>query len=228
MAKLNTRNFPEQKSLTKTDVVIVLGDFGLLWTETPDKEEIWWTRNLAERRFTTLFLDGNHENFVRLASLPEEERFGAPVGVVREGIFHLKRGYLYTVGEMRLFVMGGAASTDKECRVAYESWWPEEIPSEIEMQRAMNTITNCGGSVDYVLTHTCPGRIAPQVSNKVRERYGGNPSPAAYTQDPTCSFLDRVDKTLDFKAWHFGHFHIDAVFGGKYACHYENPPQQIA
>ena len=31
ISKLNSKNFPEGKNLTKDDYVIVLGDFGLLW-----------------------------------------------------------------------------------------------------------------------------------------------------------------------------------------------------
>lgn len=29
--RLNTRNFPQQKQMTKQDYVIVAGDFGLIW-----------------------------------------------------------------------------------------------------------------------------------------------------------------------------------------------------
>ena len=30
ISKLNTRNFPEQKIMTKQDYVVILGDFGLV------------------------------------------------------------------------------------------------------------------------------------------------------------------------------------------------------
>ncbi|WP_225683740.1 hypothetical protein [Paenibacillus polymyxa] len=36
--RLNTRNFPQQKEMTKKDYVIIVGDFGLLWNG--DKEEV--------------------------------------------------------------------------------------------------------------------------------------------------------------------------------------------
>jgi len=71
--KLNSRNFPKGKSLTKDDVVIVLGDFGLLWNNIPDKEELWWTNWLNSQPWTTLFVDGNHENFYRLNQLPQRQ-----------------------------------------------------------------------------------------------------------------------------------------------------------
>ena len=228
VAKLNTRNFPEQKNLSEEDVVIILGDFGLLWGDAPDKEEIWWTQNMTQRRFTTLFLDGNHENHHRLGELEQCQKFGGPVGIVNEKIFHLRRGNIYTIGDVRLFVMGGAASTDKEHRVAHETWWPEEIPSAQEEQHALDAVARSGGSVDYVLTHTCPARIAQDVSNEALKIYGASTSSASKVDDPTTQFLDKVEQSLDFKEWHFGHFHLDAVFDEKYFCHYQEPPQQLA
>lgn len=57
--KLNTINFPEQKTMTKNDYVIILGDFGLIWNGS--KEEEYWLNWLNNKNFTTLFIDGNHE-----------------------------------------------------------------------------------------------------------------------------------------------------------------------
>ena len=33
ISKLNTKNFPEQKNLTRNDYIIIIGDFGLYWHE---------------------------------------------------------------------------------------------------------------------------------------------------------------------------------------------------
>ena len=78
--KLNTRNFPLQKQLTKNDYVIVLGDFGVLFDSQDlgnaipsnpsdtcwSAEELYWLNWYDEKPFTTLWLDGNHENFDRI------------------------------------------------------------------------------------------------------------------------------------------------------------------
>lgn len=69
--KLNKRNFPIQDELTKEDYLIIVGDFGLVWHDT--KEEQYWTKWLSTRNFTTLFIDGNHENFDRLDAYPVEK-----------------------------------------------------------------------------------------------------------------------------------------------------------
>ncbi|MCI5599128.1 MAG: metallophosphatase, partial [Ruminococcus sp.] len=34
ISKLNTKNFPEQKELTKSDYVIICGDFGMVWNNS--------------------------------------------------------------------------------------------------------------------------------------------------------------------------------------------------
>lgn len=71
ISKLNTTNFPEQRNMTKDDYVIILGDFGLIWKSEQDGEELYWTKWLNEKNFTTLFLDGNHENHDILNKYPE-------------------------------------------------------------------------------------------------------------------------------------------------------------
>ncbi len=69
--RFNTENFPEQKEMTKDDYVIICGDFGGVWDkDVSGKEEAWWLNWLEKKPFTTLFVDGNHENFDRLYSYP--------------------------------------------------------------------------------------------------------------------------------------------------------------
>ena len=67
--RFNTENFPEQKTMTKDDYVIICGDFGF-WSE--DREQRWWRNWLEAKPFTTLWVDGNHENYDLLAPVPAE------------------------------------------------------------------------------------------------------------------------------------------------------------
>ena len=74
-AKLNTRQFKEQKNLTKDDYVIVLGDFGVLWNSytkyCPDrlsKRDLNFINWYENKNFTTLWIDGNHDNHIALLS----------------------------------------------------------------------------------------------------------------------------------------------------------------
>lgn len=52
--------------MTKDDYVIICGDFGGLWTfeeeSSREKDVLDWLNN---KNFTTLFVDGNHENYTR-------------------------------------------------------------------------------------------------------------------------------------------------------------------
>ena len=89
ISKLNTKNFPDQKQMTRSDYVIVLGDFGLLWHE--DKEYRHWLKWLSEKPFTLLWIDGNHENHDWIQSLSVEHWHGGKVHRIADNLFHLMR-----------------------------------------------------------------------------------------------------------------------------------------
>ena len=59
--RFNTEIFPEQIGMDKEDYVIICGDAGITWAD--DKEMRYWQKWLNDKPFTTLFVDGNHENF---------------------------------------------------------------------------------------------------------------------------------------------------------------------
>lgn len=132
--KLNAYNFPVQKDLSRDDYVIICGDFGFVWAN--DKEDMWWQKWLADKPFTTLFCDGNHENHDLLAQYPVSEWNGGKVHFVQPNVIHLMRGQVYDIAGKKFFVMGGAASHDKELRKEGESWWPNEMPSDEEYAEA--------------------------------------------------------------------------------------------
>ena len=109
--KLNTRNFPEQKTMTKDDFVIICGDFGGVWDDS--KEDRYWLKWLNEKKFTTLFVDGNHENFDLLYQYEIVDFMGGKARQIMPSVFHLMRGEIYEIAGKKLFTMGGAASHDK-------------------------------------------------------------------------------------------------------------------
>ena len=102
--------FPLQKNMGREDYVIVTGDFGGLWDGSPKDQ--YWLDWLEEKPFTTLFVDGNHENFDLLKALPERRWNDGRVHVVREHVLHLMRGQVFTFGGLTWFTMGGASSHD--------------------------------------------------------------------------------------------------------------------
>ena len=113
--KLTASQWPEGCKLTKDDVLIIAGDFGLVFYPYKDDTEEYWLDWLDACPWTTLFIDGNHENFDRLYSeYPCEERYGGPVGIIRPSVLHLRqRGHVYAIAGKRFWCFGGATSIDK-------------------------------------------------------------------------------------------------------------------
>ena len=97
--RFNTGNFPEQKEMTKDDYVIICGDFGGVWNKDGEsKMETSALDWLDGKAFTTLFVDGNHENFDRLYAYPVEMWHGGKAHKIRPSVIHLMRILSYYFG----------------------------------------------------------------------------------------------------------------------------------
>jgi predicted phosphodiesterase len=200
--KLGHDKFPEGSELTRLDYVIILGDYGLIWDDSPEFE--YWSKWLDNKPWTTLFIDGNHENFDKLYKLPITEKFGCPVGVHMGNIFHLKRGYVYHINDLKFFVMGGASSVDKHSRSEHIDWWKEELPNYSETDKGLQSLEEHNWKVDYVLTHTCPSTVASHFVKNVKP-------------DNFTNYLNFISETLNYNHWYFGHFHEDKTVD-KFSC----------
>ncbi len=206
ISKLNTKNFPQQKDLTKQDYVIIAGDFGLVWDGSASEK--WWLNWLANKNFTTLFVDGNHENFNMLRELEPVPMFGGYVRRVTDGIYHLERGQVLTIDGRKFFVMGGAKSHDMENRAEGKSWWSQEIPSTEEMERGIQALDAVGWDVDYVITHCAPKSVQQMMADW-------------YKNDSLTSYLELIRCDLNFKRWFFGHYHIDRQINEQFVALYD-------
>lgn len=202
--------------LSSGDKLIVTGDFGFVFRG--EKQSIAEKNNLntlSALPFEILFVDGNHENFEALEEYPEVIRYGAPVRQIRPNIFWLRRGYVYTIEEKTFFVMGGGYSLDKAWRLEQQRacgekvWFAEEMPSPEEYRRAIDSLRQHDMSVDYILTHTAPRVIIPQIINR---------SPDPHEAELN-GFLDWVYYEVEFRKWFFGHLHMDLeLYGLMVAC----------
>ena len=100
-------------NLDKSDVVEILGDFGMVWDYNGTSiEENFMLDWLDKKPWTTVATLGNHENYDRIEKLPVEEHFGAPVYVLRPSVFLLKSGYVYTINGYKIWNFNGASSQD--------------------------------------------------------------------------------------------------------------------
>lgn len=198
ISKLNARNFPQQKGLTKEDYLIICGDFGMVWSES--RQEHYWRKWLAERNYTTLFVDGNHENFDLLENYPKVEMFGGTVRKINDSIYQLLRGEIYTIQGKKFFTFGGADSVDKVGRTEFKSWWRQEMPTTAEYEHGLAKLEEHNWEVDYVITHTTPKKFMLKL-------FLGNPK---IILNPILEkYLDIIYKTADFTHWYHGHWHQD-------------------
>lgn len=193
--KLDSGKFPEQKKMTKKDYVIICGDFGGIWNGS--KEEKFWLDWLENKPFTTLFIDGNHENFDMLKNdYSIENCQGGKVQHIMPTVYHLMRGQVFNIDNIKIFTMGGASSHDKIYRTENKTWWADELPSDEEYEEALKNLKQNNWNVDLVITHCAPDSIQNELANW-------------YEHDKLTNFLEVVRKDLTFKKWYFGHYHTD-------------------
>lgn len=201
--KLSTKRFPKQKEMTKDDYIIICGDFGGVWDGS--NEEKYWIKWLKNKNFTTLFIDGNHENFEMLYNLPTVEFCGGIAHKVEDGIYHLIRGEAYSIDGNKFFVFGGASSHDKEYRTEGKNWWPAEMPSEQDYKKAEENLKKNNFKFDFVVTHCAPTSVQKEVA-------------PTYEINELTEFLEIVKKNVVFKKWFFGHFHKDITVDEKFTA----------
>ncbi len=214
---LSSDAFPEGPGLSKKDVVIVLGDFGLLWSKRRSKEEAKWLKWLDDKPWTTCFIDGNHENFDLLDNLQEREMFGNYVGIVGHSVFHLKRGIVYRINNKKILTIGGAHSSDRAYREWGKSMWKQEEISVYDIARAKEAVEAVGFDVDYILTHCAPTEWAKIAIPTDILPY--------YNMDGSEELLSIFKSTtaINFDRWYFGHYHnnIDDPFMNQWTCLYD-------
>lgn len=220
--------------MTKEDYVIICGDFGGVWNkEVENKEEKHLLDWLEEKPFTTLFVDGNHENFDRLYSYPVELWHGGKVHKIRRSVIHLMRGQIYEIDGKSFFTFGGASSHDIESgildpedpdfkekkkwldrewqsyRVNHITWWAQELPSEEEMQEGRVNLAAHDNQVDFIVTHCCATSTQMLIDEQKLK------------PDIETDYLEEIKRTIQFKKWLFGHYHDNRNVSKKEILIYE-------
>lgn len=195
--RLDSDHFPEQARMTKDDFIIIAGDFGLAWNDS--EKELAWRGWLTEKNFTTLFVDGNHENHDLLDSYPVQDWNGGKVHFINDSIIHLMRGQIYEIKGFRFFTFGGGESIDQLGRTPGESWWAREMPSWTEYEEGLLNLEKHDWIVDFIITHECSEKTFNELT-----KYGIG---AFKYQNPLRDFFDVLEEKVSFKHWFFGHYH---------------------
>ena len=202
--RFGSKYFPQQKEMSREEYVVIAGDFGGLWDGS--QKDQYWLDWLNKKPFTTLFVDGNHENFDLLNTLPEKEWNGGRVHVVREHVLHLMRGQVFDFGGLAWYWL--MRRMRSMFRVKGVSWWAEEMPSQAEYQEALANLERVNWTVDCVLTHCAPSGVVQEI----------NPS---YGTDELTDFLEMVSQRCKFAYWFFGHYHENRIIDQKYILQWE-------
>lgn len=206
MHKLSSRELKSRGiEISEGDYLIILGDFGFPFLDRevkhPRGEYHYWMKWFREKKYTVLWIDGNHDNFNFWEKQPFTERFGGRVQVhpEAENVLHLMRGEIYEIEGKTFFTFGGALSVDKARRQPNISWWEQEEATPEQMKYAEKNLAARDFKVDYILTHTLPRTVISEVPGLY------------YIKDKTADFLDEILLMADYKMWLCGHMHLDIL-----------------
>ena len=210
----------ENPNLTKEDLVIILGDAGIVWNELNDDFHAL-VQTYENFNFSTAYILGNHEDYDLLKTFPKEVWNGGIVRRISDSIIQLENGEIFNINNKNFFVMGGAESIDKHLREKGKTWWPQEIPSTEQRLRAIQNFLISEvveGFPDYMLTHTPPAAIIQQMH---------------YSYLSKC---DEYSKWLNYflsledeygMEWYCGHMHEDITVSNPY-CKFNSNNVKIA
>lgn len=198
------KNFCEANKTSKEDVLIILGDAGILYFGNKTFREQCLKDYISNFPITLFCVRGNHEERAEdRQEMVQKEIFGNKVyyDPSYPNILYTIDGYQYIINGESFFVIGGAYSVDKFYRLMTGNmWFSNEQLNEQEMDRISELVQ--GKHFNHILAHTCP-----------------------FTWEPTYLFLRGIDQsTIDsamerwldhivrecsFDNYWFGHFHGD-------------------
>lgn len=235
--RFSKKNLEKQHiTLTDNDYIIVCGDFGLCWANNATFE--YNCELFSKKPYTILWVQGNHENYDMIEEFPIELwRGGKARHIVRDKVILLERGQVFEIDGKTFFAFGGAASHDiqggildpsdpeftkkkkmlraseeqKSFRVLHESWWPQELPTETELQEGLHNLESINYKIDYVITHCCSTSLQNKLCNGML---------SIYQPDILTDYFSSLEKKLQFSHWYFGHYHNNANIADNYTLLY--------
>ena len=200
------KNWCSNNHTSYQDILIDLGDSGILYGETPDNREIQLKRYLTSCPITILDLQGNH------AASPEDREECSKtlmkidhdmIGMAYQeynypNIYYAINGNTYYIKNKTCLCIGGAGSIDKEFRQVMGWYWnPKEVLSKQEMNNILHQIHT--RYFDFCFTHTIP---APYTPTDLFLK-GVDQSKADRRME---DFLVRVKKEITYDKWYCGHW----------------------
>ncbi|MFE5289455.1 metallophosphoesterase [Nocardia sp. NPDC056611] len=199
--------------------LFAVGDFGA-WEHTPAGRRYFDVVNKAAKKagITVYFLDGNHDKTSLLHELYDEQRDDEGFLICRKHLRYAPRGHRWTWEGTTFAAFGGARSTDKGRRLAWEErkaaqldkrrrygsskrpdtagtlWFPEEEMTDDELSELLAADSS---PVDVLLTHDKPRASRPKWNRKDK--------PECY---PNQDRIQTVVRTLRPDLLFHGHLHV--------------------
>lgn len=200
--------FCEENQTDYNDILIILGDVGILYYNSSDNRERNLKKYIEKQPITIVCIRGNHED----RPSNRDNMYKCVINnEIMAGTFFYETDYphiLYTIDGnsyefmgQKCLAVGGAYSVDKWYRLQMGwKWFIDEELTDDEMETILNSVKN--SKYDHVFTHTCPEPWEPTDlffssidQNTVSKRME--------------KFLYKLSNNIEWGHWWFGHFHAD-------------------
>ena len=180
--------------------IFVVGDFGF-WPRTDFGRT--FLEQVAKVEIPVYFLAGNHDCYQSIEEILEDWHVIDDQGFIllSDNCWYAPRGHQWEWDGLRFGALGGAFSIDRDRRVKYVSWFPEEVLSEADVEHALQF-----GEVDIMLTHDAPQEAdlpAAYISMGYQNQFWEHPETELNREK-----LSRVARAWKPKMLFHGHWHL--------------------
>ena len=141
------------------------------------------------------WVDGNHEDHWSLESLTLDAH--EPIEYHPNLIWH-PRGSTQTFNGIKFLFFGGAVSIDKGYRTLGVDWFPDEVPSNAQIMKALEAT-----KVDVVLSHEAPLSVDLQGHFRGIASDGVRRDAVNFRR-----YLEMIREELQPATWVHGHWHV--------------------
>ncbi len=191
------------KKLGKRDTLVICGDFGFLWNESPAEKKL--LDKISKSKYKILAVDGSNENFDILERYEITQTDIGKARKIGKNLYIAVRGEIYNIDGQSVFAFGGGLDdeySNKEIGVGY---FAQCNPSDEDYARAEESLSRVS-SVDYIATHIAPAKIHKIMSGEREETLR------------ITTFLEQVREKIKFTQWYFGRYHKDKLIPPQFTA----------
>ncbi len=196
----------EIRKLRKNDYLIICGDFGFIWNG--NREEKSFLRKIGKKKFTTLFIEGAHDNYALIESYPLVDFCGGKARSISGRLYYLERGHVFDIDGKTVFAFGGGDDESLDINLLPDGKNLKHLPSYDDMKRAATNLKAHSNCVDYIVTHDCNFNIRSCFVSSSNSNH-------------LHALFDTISKTCTFKKWFFGCYHKDKIVSPSYCAVYD-------